>query len=426
VTADSRISRDNQAERAARRLRGLLLTGAVAACVGVALSVVISYIHAQIEKSAGGYTSFCNVNAQINCDRVLTSPFAMLAGVPVAWLALVTYAGIAVAYLAAARSRAVGSRRFVQVACLASIGAAAVAVYMAAISIVVLETVCLMCSGLYVVSAVLLMTALLIPGRVADARPGEPRLFVRGAILGAMALSLVAVAALAAATWPSTEALPPDAVSLAELRDARPAFFDWYTSLPIVTVPPLRDGLEKRPGVPVEIIEFFDFECGHCRHSHALTTALEARRREQVQVIRRHFPLDPSCNEAVPHRLHSHACRAAEASECARLQGRFDDMADVLFSEQGRLFEENLIYQAKKLGLDMDAFKHCLDSHETLQRVIEDCRAGAKLGITSTPTLLINGRMVRGTFDEPWGYDYAVLIAAKRAAGESLAAADGH
>ena len=100
-------------------------------------------------------------------------------------------------------------------------------------------------------------------------------------------------------------------------------------------------------------------------------------------------------------------------------------MADVLFTEQARLFEANLIYQAKKLGLDVDAFQRCLDSHETLQRVIEDCRAGAKLGITSTPTLLINGRMVRGTFDEPWGYDYAVLIAAKRAAGEAIIAEGG-
>src|SRR5207245_8202006 len=61
------------------------------ALAGVALSAVTLFVHERIATDAG-YTSFCNLGGAINCDVVLGSRYGRLLGVPVALLALVTFA----------------------------------------------------------------------------------------------------------------------------------------------------------------------------------------------------------------------------------------------------------------------------------------------------------------------------------------------
>src|SRR5947209_1225217 len=59
--------------------------------MNAALSVVMLYVHAQLHATGGSYTSFCNVSNRVNCDVVLASAYATLAGIPIAALALATY-----------------------------------------------------------------------------------------------------------------------------------------------------------------------------------------------------------------------------------------------------------------------------------------------------------------------------------------------
>src|SRR5882724_3829455 len=56
-----------------------------------ALSLALLYIHAQLRATNGAYTSFCNVNAEVNCDTVLSSPYSTLLGIPVAAWSLLAY-----------------------------------------------------------------------------------------------------------------------------------------------------------------------------------------------------------------------------------------------------------------------------------------------------------------------------------------------
>ena len=108
-----------------------------------------------------------------------------------------------------------------------------------------------------------------------------------------------------------------------------------------------------------------------------------------MEIVHRHFPLDATCNDIVPTSIHPNACRAAEAVECAGLMGKHDEMLDIMFQNQGQLFAENLTRLAGKIGLDKDEMQRCLDDHRTLPLVLADARAGAKLDITSTPTVFI-------------------------------------
>jgi protein-disulfide isomerase len=174
---------------------------------------------------------------------------------------------------------------------------------------------------------------------------------------------------------------------------------------------------------PVVIVEYSDFECAYCRRNRELIRDLESRYPDLLRVIHRHFPLDPACNEAVEQSIHPRACRAAEAAECAALQNRYSEMADVLFENQDRLFESNLERLATRAGLDPERFRACLSSRETLAKIVADTRAGRALELTSTPTLFFNGRRVKGTLADAAKYDLAVMIEARIAAGDTLAGA---
>jgi protein-disulfide isomerase/uncharacterized membrane protein len=412
-------SRGNVFQPAARPVLTLLNLATVLALAGIALSGVILWVHAGMAREGASYTSFCNVNSAVNCDVVLGSPFAKVFGVPVAWFAIAAYAALAVLFQLAARADAAVARRALQAACTLVIGAAAFSAYMAILSFVVLQTVCLMCSGLYLVAAGLLAIALIVPSRFArdTAAGGRPPL-TRTALGALGAAAVLGVAGLAGATWPGHRGDLGENLSLEDLRAADPEFYDWYVSLPVVDAPSERGHAVGDAAAPVTIVEFSDFECAYCARNHVILKQLLERRPDLVRVVYRHFPLDALCNEALDKSVHARACRAAEAAECAGLQGRFQEMADAMFADQRRLFEANLFAIANGLDLDEEVFRRCMEEHATRDAVLADSRAGNRLDLRSTPTLFINGRRVEGTLEDLDRYEHAAMIEARLEAHE--------
>lgn len=385
------------------------------ALAGVALAASLSWLHLELEASGGNYTSFCNVSQTVNCDRVLTSSFAELFGMPVANLAALAYAALALALLAAARGGGATRTLVVRAAVFGSIGAVVFSAYMALVSLFVLETICLMCSGLYVVALALLAVTWRAGAQLAAAT-GQPPVTASAAVAATLA-GVAGVAVVAAISWPGGRA--PTGLGADQICEARPEFCRWFTALPVHEIPasPDRGNVVGAADAPVTIVEFFDFECGHCGKNHRELKDLLARRAGEVRVVYRHFPLDPACNDAIPEPIHTRACRAAEAAECAGRQGRFTEMADEMFPRQHQLFESNLTRIAARVGLDMELFGRCMDERQALADVVDDCRTGQQLDITSTPTMFFNGRRVRGSIHEDGGYDYAVTLAAAQAVG---------
>lgn len=407
-----------------RRFHLLLKVFAASSAAGLLFALAAAYIHFQLDKSGGSYTSFCNVSSQVNCDLVLTSRFAKIFGIPLAWLAVLAHAALAAAAVSAIATRETQRTKLLsRIVVLGGIGSAMFSVYMAFVSLAVLGTVCLMCTGLYAAAAGQLSASLMLPRAFADAYGRGTQLFARNALPAAAAAMFVATVAFGRFGWSSefARSVAPGQ-SLEQLREADPEFYDWYVALPVsaAAAAGAADGVEK---APVVIVEFSDFECAYCRRNRELIRDLEARHPDLLRVVHRHFPLDPACNEAVEQRIHPHACRAAEAVECAALQNRYGEMADVLFENQDRLFESNLERLATRAGLDLERFRACLASRETLAKIVADARAGRSLELTSTPTLFFNGRRVKGTLADAAKYDLAVMIEARIAAGDTLAGA---
>jgi protein-disulfide isomerase len=132
------------------------------------------------------------------------------------------------------------------------------------------------------------------------------------------------------------------------------------------------------------LIEYADFECPFCG---ALTLKLA---RARVRRVFRHFPVRSS---------HPRAWAAACAAEAAALQGRFWEMHDSLFSDQGRLEDPHLWDRARALGLDVERFDEDRRSNAVQERVRRDFRSGVRAGVVSTPTLFSGARMLAGQLD---------------------------
>ena len=179
----------------------------------------------------------------------------------------------------------------------------------------------------------------------------------------------------------------------------------------------------------VKIIEFSDFECPFCGAAYGSNDALISRFKQSspdwepayprirelvkqglVEYEFHHFPLD----------FHASAQKAAEASECARDQGKFSEMHDMLYENQEALGVSDLKKYAGKLGLNMDTFNTCLDSGAKAQKVADDLALGKQMGVSGTPSFFIGEEKYNVVGAQPWSV-FKELIQ-KKLDGETLAA----
>ena len=157
------------------------------------------------------------------------------------------------------------------------------------------------------------------------------------------------------------------------------------TELTSAPLPPLsaEDHLRGPADAP-GVVVYGDFECPYCA---AVAGKLEGVR---LRVAFRHFPLRSS---------HPRAWAAASAAEAAALQGRFWEMHDLLFSDQGRLEDPHLWDRARALGLDLERFDADRRSPEVQAHIRRDFEAGVRGGIVTTPTLIAPAARYAGRID---------------------------
>jgi protein-disulfide isomerase len=145
------------------------------------------------------------------------------------------------------------------------------------------------------------------------------------------------------------------------------------------------------PGKQLELVEFADFECPHCKDAQPL-----------VQKLIRDFPQAHYVFEMFPLvSIHPMAFKAAAYASCADQQAGsagFFKYADAVFAAQAELEGANgelaLRNAATGAGLDPDKLASCADSPATKAKVEESMQLGQDLNVNATPTLFIDGRGV--------------------------------
>lgn len=146
---------------------------------------------------------------------------------------------------------------------------------------------------------------------------------------------------------------------------------------------------------PAAVLEFWcELQCTDCHTALDDLRALRARYGTALEIQLRHFPLDK----------HRHAYSAAEAAEEAFIQGQGWPYAEAVLArtaELGKRGEALLIEVAAELGLDAEELDTALiDGRHTLT-VDADQAEGRAIGVTGTPTYVIDGvRLDGGTGTE--------------------------
>ena len=160
-----------------------------------------------------------------------------------------------------------------------------------------------------------------------------------------------------------------------------------------ISVPPFVDvSIDDDPwlgtvGAPLTLVEFSDYECPACAEASLLVQEIMADYEEQIRFVYRDFPLE---------NIHPHAFRAAEAANCAGEQGQYWEMHAILFANQGKLDDNNLLNFALDLNLNVEQFTNCLEQGVVAKEVNHDIEEGIQYQVYSTPTFFVNGRRVVG------------------------------
>jgi protein-disulfide isomerase len=143
-----------------------------------------------------------------------------------------------------------------------------------------------------------------------------------------------------------------------------------------------RDHIQGPADAPIKLVEYGDYECPYCGEAYPVVKAIQRRLGKRLCFAFRNFPLANS---------HPHAEHAAEAAESAGGQGRFWEMHDLLYENQGALEDDDLARYASDLGLDARRLIGEVQSEAHAPRIKEDFRSGARNGVNGTPSFFING-----------------------------------
>ncbi len=137
---------------------------------------------------------------------------------------------------------------------------------------------------------------------------------------------------------------------------------------------------------PITLVEFTDYQCPYCQQAQQYVERVMARYGDKVRLVYQEFPLD----------FHGQAKPAGVAARCAGEQGKFWEMHANLLNSPGTFDDGDLKNRALALGLDAARFTACTTSGKydpVIQRAIEN---GRSVGVTGTPTFLLNGRSFSG------------------------------
>jgi protein-disulfide isomerase len=151
------------------------------------------------------------------------------------------------------------------------------------------------------------------------------------------------------------------------------------------------------PNAPVEITEYADYQCPFCQTFATLQMPTIEERLIKTGRLRwryRDFPLQQ----------HPFSRLAAHSAACADDQGKFWQQHEKLYDGQaewsGARDAAPIFRQyAQENGLDLGKYDACMSGHIHAGRIQASLEEGMRVGVQSTPTMVVGNRLYQGRFD---------------------------
>ena len=157
-----------------------------------------------------------------------------------------------------------------------------------------------------------------------------------------------------------------------------------------------RGYLKGSADAPVEITEYADYQCPFCQTFATLQMPTIEERLIKTGRLRwryRDFPLQQ----------HSYARLAAHSAACADEQGKYWPQHEHIYEGQAEWASGDAadVFRryAREVGLDVAKYDACMSAGKYAGRIQASYDEGMKAGVSSTPTLLVSGRLYQGRFD---------------------------
>lgn len=147
---------------------------------------------------------------------------------------------------------------------------------------------------------------------------------------------------------------------------------------------------------PVTLVEFSDLECPYCKQASQTIEQLRQQMPGKLRVVFKYYPLT---------KIHPWSMQAALAAVCVADQNpaHFWPFEQSVFEHQEQLTTANAATRLHDFALESgttDApFQSCIKNPATRAKVEASITNGDAVGVESTPTLFLNGRMIPGAPD---------------------------
>ena len=149
----------------------------------------------------------------------------------------------------------------------------------------------------------------------------------------------------------------------------------------------------------IEIVEFADYECPACQQAASKINEWLMPYEGQYYFVYLNYPLDSSCNDRIPGQMHTKACSLAVLARCAGEQGKFWP-AHYLINDSSQQIKEEALGEVssieasliKKLSLNSELLSECISNPKTSEDIQYDIQRGNQVGVSSTPSVYINGQ----------------------------------
>jgi uncharacterized membrane protein/protein-disulfide isomerase len=336
--------------------------------------------------------SFCDISAFFNCDSSAFSAISQVLGVPIGFFG--AFMGLLVVLGTVFPSEAF-ERTNKSLSLLNLLGVVALFSY----AIFVNRSLCLLCSGFYLFSIV---------NFVLFAKSGIDRemknivtRWVRPSI------KLLVVFALAAAAG---------ALGMIEYHQARKEartgtavnIVKQFYELPKVAWPSVISpywtarATERFEDAAIQVVEYGDLLCSDCLYLNTQLGRLKEEFKGKINIAFQFFPLEGLCNDVVPRKakLHPGACELSyiAAYDPSKFLAIHDEVWANFRSARDPEWRREL---AKRYGVeaafDDPAVREAVRAQVETGKEYEKTSDEHPYGIRSTPTLIINNRMIIGT-----------------------------
>lgn len=148
----------------------------------------------------------------------------------------------------------------------------------------------------------------------------------------------------------------------------------------------------------VYLVDFFDYQCGHCKHmEEPINAAL--KREKSLQVIYKEFPIFGKSSEI-----------ASQVALAADKQGKYAAVHKALMQSKNPMNETKALAIAKQAGCDMKKLKEEMHSKRVRQQLAVVRSVAAKLRLDATPALIVVGKDFKNPIFVPGGIPSEVLF----------------